>query len=630
MDNNVLRNEIDRLISAHDVTSAVAQLSRLWRQNPGLSTACYLVSCYEKLRPHISLVPCRVALLRSFTVEPLVPFVRAAGFVHGIDLEIYVSDFNTYAQEILNPASQLYRFDPQIAILAVQTRDIAPDLWAEYASLTAEEIEVAIARVVAGYKSWIKAFRTYSNAQLIVHSLEAPYFPSQGLLDYQSDAGQLAALRRINEALRCTAASQKGVYLLDYDALIARHGRIRWHDEQKWLTSRMPISAEHLPHLANEWLRYIHPMTGKTCKVLVTDLDNTLWGGVIGEDGMDGIQLGPEYPGGVFQALQRTMMDLYKRGILLAVCSKNNFSDAMEVFERHPGMLLKTEHFASLRINWNDKARNLREIAAELNVGIDSLAFLDDNPVERERIRRELPEVNVIELPEEPMEFSRVLRETPVFERLTLSDEDRERGRFYGEQRQRVDLERSTSSLEDFYRSLRQEVEIARMNSGTLTRVAQLTQKTNQFNLTTRRYSEPQIADLGNDPNWAVYTVRVKDRFGDNGLVGVAITHDSEELTELDTFLLSCRVVGRTVETAILSFLTDQSWTRGAMRLQGWFLPTKKNDLAREFYAQHKFQRIGQTASGTLWSLELTRNTVACPEWIELKLDTPPRESLNH
>jgi FkbH-like protein len=431
----------------------------------------------------------------------------------------------------------------------------------------------------------------------------------------------VAAIQKINDEIRHIATRYTGVYLLDYDAMIARHGRARWYDERKWLTVRMPIAADHLKDLADEWLRFIHPLVGKTCKALVTDLDNTLWGGVIGEDGVEGIRLGVEYPGAAFQAVQRALLDLHQRGILLAVCSKNNIADAMEVLEKHPGMLLRPEHFAAWRINWNDKAVNLREIATELNIGVDSLAFLDDNPVERERIRSDLPEVTVLDLPDDPMEFARVLRRSPVFERLALSEEDRERGRYYAGQRQRLELERSASSLEDFFRSLRQEIEISSVTPATLLRVAQLTQKTNQFNLTTRRYSEQQIAELAKNPAWKVYAIRVKDRLGDNGLTGVVITHDAQDLAEIDTFLLSCRVVGRTVETAILSFLIDQARRRGRTHLQGWFSPTKKNDLAKEFYAQHNFHAVEQNGRGELWSLDLDKNEIARPEWIQLTVN---------
>jgi FkbH-like protein len=348
------------------------------------------------------------------------------------------------------------------------------------------------------------------------------------------------------------------------------------------------------------------------------DLDHTLWGGVIGEDGMAGIQLGPEYPGAAYQELQRALLDLTRRGILLAVCSKNNPADAMEALENHPGMLLRPRDFAAMRINWNEKAQNLREIAAELNIGADSVAFLDDNPVERHEIREQLPETIVIELPRDAMRFAGTVRDCPYFERLTLSEEDRQRGEYYAAQRERAELERSVASKEDFYRWLEQVAEIAPVNPATLARVAQLTQKTNQFNLTTRRYTEQQIAEMAERAGWRVWSLRVSDRYADNGLVGVAIARVEGEVCEIDTFLLSCRVIGRTVETALLARLAQDARARGATRLEGWFLPTRKNAPAKDFYRDHGFEVAAQNDGGVLWRLDLTREQLRTPEWIRV------------
>lgn len=593
-------------------------LADLWHYQPSLANANYILSSYERLRQHMSLTPCRLALLRSFTIEPLVPLLQAAAIAHGIALEVHVGAFNTYAQDILDPASRLYQFSPDIVLVAVQTRDIAPELWNGYADLSAEARQEAINRTTEALNTYITTLRSRSQAHIIVHSLETPARPSQGVFDQQSPTSQVSAIREINTSIRQTAQRQRGVYVLDYDALVARYGRTRWHDERKWLTTRLPISSEHLVPMAQEWLRFLVPLTGKVCKALVIDLDNTLWGGVIGEDGMEGIQIGAEYPGAAYQALQRVICDLYQRGIILALCSKNNFDDAMEALENHPGMLLRPQHFAAWRINWQDKVQNLRELAAELNIGIDALAFLDDNPVERAHVRADLPEVTVLALPEDPMDYAEALRATPVFERLTLTDEDRERGRYYAEQRQRLDLEQQATSLEDFYASLQQEVDVVSVDASSLTRVSQLTQKTNQFNTTTRRYSEQQISTMAESPDWDVYAVRVRDRFGDNGIVGVVIVHDSDDISDIDTYLLSCRVIGRTVETAILSSLVERARARQLRQLQGWFLPTKKNAPARDCYVSHHMQPIAEQDGGTLWALDLATQDIPCPPWIRL------------
>jgi FkbH-like protein len=332
---------------------------------------------------------------------------------------------------------------------------------------------------------------------------------------------------------------------------------------------------------------------------------------------MNGIQLGREYPGAGYRALQRVLLDLHNRGILLAICSKNNEEEALAALN-HPEMLLRPEHFAAIYANWNAKHENLQHIANELNVGLDSLVFVDDNPAERQSIRLALPEVTVIDLPSDPMGYAKAVRECPLFERVTSSAEDRERSRYYVEQRQRRDVGKQMSSLEDFYRSLEQKVEIAPLSKDNLSRIAELIKKTNQFNLTTMRHSEAQIAAFGDDPNYDVYAVKVADRFGDNGLVGVCVTRRAGDASEIETFLLSCRVIGRTVETAILAFLAEEARARGLRRLDGWFRPTRKNKPAESVYPAHNFELREQTDAGSQWALDLSRATVECPPWIQL------------
>ena len=620
-----LRKEADDLIASGSAELAALRLAELWRNESGAGAAAFVVSRYEKLREKIPLVRYRLAILRSFTVEPAVPLLRAAAFASGIDLTVQLGDFNAYPQEILDEQSLLYSFAPDGVILAVRTADLAPDLWNQYPDLSPEAVAEAVQRVSRSFEQWIQAFRKRSSAALIVHSLEQPARPSTGLLDAQSGHSQSATIQQINQELRRTASAHRGVYLLDYDALVARYGRLRWHDERKWLTARMPITADQLIHLSREWLRFVVPLAGKTAKVLVVDLDNTLWGGVIGEDGMAGIQIGAEYPGAAYLALQRALLDLARRGILLAICSKNNLDDAMEALQNHPAMLVRPSDFAAMRINWHDKALNLREIAAELNVGVDALAFVDDNPMEREQVRAALPQVTVIDLPPDPLEYAATVRDAPAFQRLVLSDEDQQRTELYAAQRERSQAQQSFQSKEDFFRYLELEAEIAPVEPATLARVAQLTQKTNQFNLTTRRRTEQQIAELAARAGWQVLTIRLRDRFGDHGLVGVAITCDDAGTCDIDTFLLSCRVIGRTVETAFLSYVVRSAAGRGCQRLSGCFLPTKKNAPARDFYAQHGFQPQPQNGDGSFWALDLRQRTIAMPEWIRLKINEGAR-----
>ncbi len=579
-----LREQVESYLAEGRWEQAHARLGDFWRKEGRAAAASYVLACYEKMKGQVPLVQTRIALLRSMTVEPLVPILRSAALVEGIEAIVHLGQFNSYAQEILDPTSELYSFKPDIVVLAIQTRDIAPEIWDGYADLSEADVQAAVDRVLQSFSSWVKKFRAHSNASLVIHNLEKP-LASLGTLETQRKSGQLTAIEQINMGLRAMGSEHHGVHLLDYDGLVAQHGRARWHDEGKWLMMRMPFAPDSMLPMVGAWLKFIHPLTGVICKVLVLDLDNTLWGGVLGEDGLDGIKLGVEYPGALYRSFQRAILDLYQRGVLLAVCSKNNQPEAMAALEKHPGMLLRPEHFAAFRINWQNKAQNLREIADELNLGIDSLAFFDDNPVERELIRSEVPEVKVIAVPDQVQGYALALRDCPFFERLTLSAEDQEKTKQYQEQRQRSELAHSTGSLEDFFRSLEQEVVIAKVTPESIGRVAQLTQKTNQYNVTTRRYTEQQIQEFALRPDCGVYSVRVKDRFGDNGIVGVLITRTGEDVCEIDTFLLSCRVIGRTIETAMLGFLTDASKASGASVLQGWFIPTKKNAPVKDLYA---------------------------------------------
>ena len=616
------RAEIDSNIAAGRADLAAAALRELWRREPGSATASFVSSRIGQLqlRGKLPLARFKLAILRSFTVEPILPLLRAEAFAYGIDVEVHLGDFNTYVQDIVDAGSSLHRFAPDAVVLAVRTEDVAPDLGGGFADLSTGATQQAAHRVAQNYGQWVNAFRRQSQAALILHSLARPTNPSFGILDGQTETGQSGLIRQTNAELCRIAAETRGVYILDYDALVARYGSLRWHDERKWLMARLPIAADHLTHMAREWMRFIVPLTGRTCKALIVDLDNTLWGGIIGEDGMAGIKVGAEYPGAAFQALQRTLLDLARRGVLLGICSKNNLDDAMEALEKHPGMLVRPKDFAAIRINWSDKSQNLREIAQELNIGVDSLAFLDDNPFEREQVRAALPEITVIDISGNPLEYAAAVRDCPVFERLALSAEDQQRTAMYAVERERSTAEHKFQSKEDFFRYLAQEADLDPVTDLTLARVAQLTQKTNQFNVTTRRYSEAQIAELAKQPDWHIFSIKVRDRFGDHGLVGVAITHDEGDQCEIDTFLLSCRVIGRTVETALLAHIARSAAERGRKRVIGWFLPTKKNAPARDFYQQHGFTREQTSETGTLWVLDLKTSTLASPEWIKLNV----------
>ena len=554
-------------------------MALLWERDPTMAAAGHLLRGRARMSEHAALLPYRVAILRSFTVEPLVPLLRAGALAGGLDLDVHLGGFNAWRQEILDPGSSLYRFQPALAILAVQAADLPPEP----------------ERAAAAFRESVEAFRARTDAALVIHDLAEPH--------------------PVNAELRRLASAYPGVYVLPYGAIVARHGG--GSDARNQAAMRMPLANEALIHLVRGWLAFIHPLSGRICKALVTDLDDTLWAGVLGEDGPDGIACAPDGPGRRHRALQAALLDLHARGILLAICSKNDEAEALAVLECHQGFLLRPAHFAAWRINWRDKPGNLRAIAAELNIGVDALAYLDDDPVERERVRSELPEVTVLEPPPESDPGADSVRFHPVFARLALSPEDEARQRHYVEQRARLDAREKAPSLEAFYHSLQQEVVIERMTRATVERAAQLTQKTNQWNLTTRRYNAAELLRLADGSDAHVFTVRVKDCYGDNGLTGLAIVRDGQAASEIDTFLLSCRVLGRGVEVALLAFLCDRARGLRLREIRGRFIPTRKNAQAADFFPRHGFQPPQGPGDGS-WVADPSRVRVACPDWIRL------------
>lgn len=608
------RDQIDNLIAAGEIVPAAEALKAFLRASPQASTAAFVTSRFERIADQLNFTPLRIALLRSFTIEPMIPALRALAYEAGIDLQVMVGDHNVIAQALIDPRSQLHTFGADVVVIAGLTRDLAPTLWHADGDLDAAATDAA--RQVG---AWVDAFRSHSAATVIIQGFEQPPYAADGLLDALGGAGQRRAIDAANQGLTAVAARHRGVYLLDYDALVARHGRVAWSDAAKDFAMRVPLRPEAYQSLAHEYMRFLRPLAQKTCKVLAVDLDNTLWGGVVGEDGPDGIRIGVDYPGSVYRAVQVELKALQRRGVLLAICSKNNPNDALAVLRDHPEMLLRPGDFAAVRMNWDDKAANLRAIAAELNVGIESVALLDDNPAERDWVRSQLPDVHVIEVTSDPLDMIEALRRSPVFERLAFSAEDRARTEQYRQQQERSAAAESAHSVEDFLRSLAMTATLDEVRPATLSRVAQLTQKTNQFNVTTRRYTEEEISRFAADPNQFIRTIRVADRYGDNGLVGLVMGRIDRDRCEIDTMLLSCRVIGRDVETALLADAASLARARGATLLTGRFRATAKNAPASDVFARHGFTKVDDSADGSTWQLDLSHQSVKTPEWIGLE-----------
>jgi FkbH-like protein len=437
--------------------------------------------------------------------------------------------------------------------------------------------------------------RRRSAGVILVHSFETPLYPDLGVLDSRSVSGQVNTIRRLNLELAEQLSREQGAFVVDLDAIRGRLADSRFVDPRMWHIGRVPYTRQAMRAIAAEYMKVVRAAKGRNRKCIVVDADGTLWGGIVGEDGVNAVRVGRTFPGSAYYDFQQALLAQRDRGILLALCSKNDPQAVEEVFAaRAADMALTPAHFAAMRVNWADKAQNIREIASELNIGLDSLVFVDDSPFETALVRELLPAVHTIQLPEDPVEFRGIIESCGLFDTLTFSDEDRTRSDMYAAERQRREEQASsTISVADYLRGLAMEVAIDRVDDRSLARVAQLTQKTNQFNLTTRRYSESDVqrfAGAGHD----VFALRLRDRLGDSGIVGVAIVKHEGARSHIDTLLMSCRALGRGVEDALLCACLRESRRRGAADLVGEFIPTARNQRAQDFYASQGFVANGE------------------------------------
>ncbi len=404
-------------------------------------------------------------------------------------------------------------------------------------------------------------------------------------------------------------AADGAVVLMDMERLAISVGLERWHAAcDHWHAAKLPFSPDLLPLYGEHVARTLAAALGRTRKCLVLDLDNTLWGGVIGDDGLEGVTLGQgSADGEAFVAIQRMALELRSRGIILAVCSKNEEDQARLPFREHPDMLLREEHIAVFQANWTDKAANLRVIAEALNIGLDALVFLDDNPAERLQVRQALPMVAVPELPDDPALYPQALAAAGYFEAVAFSQEDRGRAGFYQANARRAQSLSASEGLEDYLASLEMVCQIAPIDAMSRRRVAQLINKSNQFNLTTKRYTESEVETMEADLKRHAIGVRLADRFGDNGLICVVIADKGEDAWEIDTWLMSCRVLGRGVEQAVLAHLAAAARKVGALALIGRYRPTAKNRMVGGHFAGLGFRAVGSGEDGeTVWRLDLS------------------------
>ncbi len=541
----------------------------------------------------------KFALLGSSTLSHLLPGIRLGALRRGFLLDIYVGPYGLYRQELADPNSGLYAFHPDVVCFAFDAGHLAGGDMAS--------AEAAMANLL---HCWHLAKGSLGCRAVLQQTL-LPRFPS--LLGNNEDrlaSSPAAIVAGINHGIRAVAADE-GVTLLSVDTWAAEDGLANWFDASLWYQAKQEIHPRASVLYGDQVGRLVAALWGRSAKCLVLDLDNTLWGGVIGDDGLDGIVLGQGSPAGeAYVAFGRYAKQLSERGVLLAVCSKNDEANALEPFEKHPEMVLRRKDIACFVANWTDKATNLRSIAQQLNIGLDSLVFVDDNPAERRLVRAELPMVAVPELPEDPADYPRAVADAGYFEAVDLTAEDRERTVLYRANAQREAAKAASTDIGAFLDGLGMELYANSFDNAGLKRIAQLMNKTNQFNLTTRRYTEADVLGIMGNTDAVTMQLRLTDVHGDNGVIGLVVGYRKGRTLEIDTWLMSCRVLGRGVEAATLNLLAERAGELGCTRLLGEYRPTAKNGMVREHYRQLGFDLLESSESGaasgvTRWELPL-------------------------
>ncbi len=561
----------------------------------------------------------KIAVLSSFTLLGLPRTLKETANKLGIEPEIYLGQYDQYTQEIFNKNSGLHRFRPDLIFLFLDTRSILNEIFFSPYEIDDSERRRVVSEILKRLDELVSRAAN-TGAKIVIHNFEVPDHSPLGILENKQSFGLVEMVERLNSDLRDNYRSSNQVFVFDYNAFVSRLGKKEIGDPKMYYLGDTRIAVKHLPALAGEYLAYAKPLLALSKKCVVLDLDNTLWGGVLGEEGMGGIKLGPTPEGRPFWEFQKHLSALTKRGVILAINSKNNLAEVEEVFAKHPHMVLKRDDFLARRINWQDKILNMKELAEELNLGLDSLVFFDDDPTNRELVKNFLPTVRVIDLPADPVFYPGILVSViKEFNVLQLTEEDKKRGLMYLAEKKRRSLKTSTADLRSFLDSLNLKLKVLSADELTIPRIAQLTQKTNQFNLTTRRLTEETVRQMVQARDYLVKAFQIEDVFGDYGITGVLIVKKSDQDWLVEDFLLSCRILGKEIEFAVMAYLINQARRVKVKNIFGRFIPTAKNDPAKNFYKQAGFVEAGRKKNGEIdYVLSLPHKNYPKPEFIKI------------
>jgi FkbH-like protein len=535
----------------------------------------------------------RIALVGAANLRPLVDFIEHFATVLGhVNCEIWTGDFDNYYSEILDAESELYEFKPDTVLVLPSERRCVYN--GPLASSRTEQ-EDAGRRAARELLDLCETIHDRCGAEVVVGNFRlSPYF-DPGPMRSNSLASEYGFRKFVNSQLGADLPSY--AHICDIEFLSNRLGNLNGVDDRTWFESKQPFAANLMVEVAREYAHVLSNIGVAAKKVAVLDLDNTLWGGVIGDDGLEGIELGTTSSRGeAFRDFQQYLLDLTKRGVLLAVCSKNDHDKAIEPFEKHPEMVLKLKHIVCFKANWEPKSENIRQIAQELNLGLDSLVFIDDNPAEIDIVKQFVPEVSTIWAGDDPSEFVAKLKDSRFFELRTITAEDVQRVQQYKQESERKQLLESATDMDAYLASLDMVGTIRPFNMIDAPRIAQLIAKSNQFNLTTRRRTEAEVQTIVNDPRHPAFTVRLSDRFGEHGLIAIVVGRVSGAKFEVDTWLMSCRVLKRQVEEVVLNEIVRLADVNGCTHVIGRYIPSAKNGMVREHYPKMGFEHLREEA----------------------------------
>lgn len=532
----------------------------------------------------------KIAVLGDTATQLFVTALKGSFWNENIKPEIYEAEYNQIFPEIINPDSELYSFSPDYVLIYMASEKLYDSFCLTALSERNKFAENVIAKIINQWNS--------INAKIKTRIIQFNFTENDdrifGNFDSKVESSYLFQLRKLNYLLMNEASKDKSVYILDLSSIQNEYGRKFTYQDKYYYSARLAISLEAIPYVASEVIKIVKALSGKIKKCIVLDLDNTLWGGVIGDDGIDKIQIGELGTGRAFSDFQKWLKELKNRGILLAICSKNNEETAKEPFLKHPEMVLKLDDFAIFVANWEDKATNIKKIQQTLNIGMDSMVFIDDNPFERNLVRQMIPEITVPELPEDPALYINFLKSENLFEAASYSEADSGRTSQYQAEAKRVELKATFTSIDDYLKSLEMTGEAKPFDSFNIPRISQLTQRSNQFNLRTIRYTEGEIEEIAKSDKYLTLYFTLKDKFGDHGLISVVILEKQEKNLFVNTWLMSCRVLKRTVEEFIINKIVETAKENGFEKVIGEYIPTAKNAMVKEIYGKMGFKKISE------------------------------------